>query len=274
MIGWLVAAVRLIHPAPTLAVTVLSGALAAILASQSGVAIESGTVALVTAGVLGSQIFTGATNDLADQARDAALRPDKPLVSGALSPSAALWIASAGLALQVVASVQLGIGPLVIGLVATGSALVYNAWLSRTPWSVVPYLVSFGLLPGWIGLSVGVPLERVAPAMVLGAVFAAAAHLANTLRDFEADAAIGSRCLTQVLGEQRARTVAVALAGGVALAVAAIFLADGSLSPVSAALGVVGLGAIGWGALDAQRLWPGMLVAAVAWTVAWALASA
>jgi len=270
MVRWLIAAVRLIHPAPAAAVTLLTGAMAAILARQVGV-VDPTVIALVLASVGGSQIFTGATNDLADQARDVALRPDKPIVSGALSPSAALWIASFGLGLQVFTGSRLGIGPLVLGLVATGSALVYNAWLSRTPWSVVPYLVSFGLLPAWVGLAVGVPLEQMAPACVLAATFAAAAHLANTLRDFETDAAVGSRCLTQVLGEERARLLAVGLAGAVAIAVAAIFLVAGELNPLSALLGFVGLLAIGQGAGDARRLWPGMLVAAVVWTVAWAL---
>jgi 4-hydroxybenzoate polyprenyltransferase len=273
MFRWLVGAVQLIHPAPALAVTFLSAALAAILASQLDSSPDAWLLALITLSVFGSQVVTGATNDLADMSRDVALRPNKPLVSGDLSPSAALWIASTGLALHAVTGWQLGVQPFVLGLIATGSALVYNIWLSRTPLSVVPYIVSFGILPAWIGLAVGAPLERVAPAVVLGAIFAAAAHLANTLRDFESDAAIGSRCLTQVLGERRARYLAVGLAGGVALAVAIIFLTTGELRPASAALGVVGLLAIAQGAGDAKRLWPGMLVAAVAWTAAWGLAS-
>ena len=36
---------------------------------------------------------------------------------------------------------------LVLGLLAVGSALAYDLWLSRTVASFVPYLVSFGLLP-------------------------------------------------------------------------------------------------------------------------------
>ena len=273
MVRGLIGAVRLIHPAPALAVTLLSAALAAILAEQLAAPMDSGLLVLITLSVLGSQVVTGATNDLADMSRDVALRPDKPLVAGDLSPSTALWIASAGLALHAVTGWQLGVAPFVLGLVATGSALVYNVWLSRTPASVIPYIVSFGILPAWIGLAVGAPFERVGPAVVLGSIFAAAAHLANTLRDFESDASIGSRCLAQVLGERRARFLAVGLAGGVALVVAIIFLTAGELRPASATLGLVGLVAIGQGAGDARRLWPGMLVAAVAWTAAWALAT-
>jgi len=109
--------------------------------------------------------------------------------------------------------------------------------------------------------------------VVLVAPFAAAAHLANTLRDFDADAAIGSRCLAQVLGRRLAHRVALVLAAGVGLAVGAAFLVGGAPSVPAAALGVVGLAAILVGWADAERLWRGMLVAAVAWTLAWGLAT-
>jgi 4-hydroxybenzoate polyprenyltransferase len=267
------AAVRVIHPAPALAVTALSGALALILAREAG-PVNQAAVALTTAAVAGSQVFTGATNDLADQARDASLRVDKPLATGELSASAALWIAAAGLALQLAASGRLGTTTIVLGLAAAASALAYNLWLSRTPLSVVPYLVSFGLLPLWVASGVDVPLERVAPAVVLVGPFAAAAHLANTARDFEADAAVGSRCLAQVLGRATAPRVALGLALGVGV-VAGIGLALGpGLEPVSLGLGVLGLLAVLRGARNEDRLWQGMLAAAVLWTVAWALGSA
>jgi 1,4-dihydroxy-2-naphthoate octaprenyltransferase len=157
--------------------------------------------------------------------------------------------------------------------VASASALAYNLWLSRTPLSVVPYLVSFGVLPVWVASGVGVPLERVAPAVVLVAPFAAAAHLANTVRDFEADAAVGSRCLAQVLGRRTAHRVAFSLALGVGVAAAIGLVVAGGFGPVSVVLGVLGLLAILRGANDEDRLWQGVLAAAVFWTVAWALGS-
>jgi 4-hydroxybenzoate polyprenyltransferase len=273
MVRTAMAAVRLIHPAPALAVTALSGALAVILAREGGGPIDLAAVALITASVGGSQIFTGAVNDLVDQARDASLRPDKPLPSGELSASLALWIAAAGLAIQLVTSGRLGTTTLLLGAAATGSAFVYNLWLSRTPLSVLPYVVSFGLLPLWVASGVGAPLERVVPAVVLVAPFAAAAHLANTLRDFEADAAVGSQCLAQVLGRRTAHRLALGLAVGVAVGVGIAFLLGGRLAAGPIVLGVLGLLAILRGANDAERLWQGMLAAAVFWTVAWGLAS-
>jgi 4-hydroxybenzoate polyprenyltransferase len=267
------AAARLVHPAPTLAVTALSGALGGILLSQAGVPLDDRWLTTVIA-VLGSQIFVGATNDLVDRGRDvAAGRLTKPLAAGELAPEGAVWVASLGLAIQLAASLRLG-GPfLLLGLVATGSALAYNLWLSRTPTSVVPYLVSFGVLPVWVASGVGVSFERIAVAPFLVAPFAAAAHLANVLRDFDADAALGSHNLAQVLGRSRSFLLAWGLALSVGLAVGAALLLGGSVNPIAMVLGLVGLAAVAQGVRGADALWIGMLVAAVSWTAAWALST-
>jgi 4-hydroxybenzoate polyprenyltransferase len=267
------APVRLVHPAPTLAVTALSGALGRILLSQAGGALDDRWLTTVIA-VLGSQIFVGATNDLVDRGRDvAAGRLTKPLAAGDLSPGGAVWVASLGLAIQLAASLRLGGSFLLLGLVATGSALAYNLWLSRTPMSVVPYLVSFGVLPIWVASGVGVPFERIAVAPFLVAPFAAAAHLANVLRDFDADAVLGSRNLAQVLGRHRSFLLAWGLALGVGLAVGAALWLGGSVNPIAMGLGFVGLLAVAQGVRSADALWIGMLLAAVSWTAAWALST-
>jgi 4-hydroxybenzoate polyprenyltransferase len=266
------AAIRLIHPAPALAVVALSAALGAILAAQAGVPIGERWAFTVLA-VAGSQVFTGATNDIADRFRDAITRPEKPLPAGELSLNAAAWIASIGLAVQLAASWRIGALPLVLGAVASGSALAYNLFLSRTPLSPLPYLVSFGLLPAWIAAGVGIPVERVLPAIPLVAPFAMAAHLANTLRDFEADAAGSSRSLAQVLGRRASRLLAAGLALAVGLGVGAALLIGGRASPASVALGLVGLVAVGAGTTSERRLWYGILLAAVCWTAAWALST-
>lgn len=268
----LLAAVRLVHPAPTVAVVALAAALAVILASESGGA-EWWRVALLVASVAGSQVFTGALNDWADRDRDARTGRPKPIPSGQIAPAAALAIAALGLALQVATSAPLGWAPLGLGLVASASAAAYNLWLSRTPLSIVPYLVSFGVLPLWIAAGIGVPLARVAPAALLVAPFAAAAHLANTLRDFELDARDGSRALAQRLGRRTAHRLAVAMAIGVGLVVGAALLGSGRGEPATLGLGGLGLAAIALGVRGPEPLWRGMLVAAVSWTAAWGLAT-
>jgi len=232
------ATLRVIHLAPAMAVVALSAALGAILATQAGVPIGESWVLTVLA-VAGSQVFTGATNDIADRERDAVVRPEKPIPSGELSVNAAAWIASVGLAVQLAASWRTGGLALALGAAASGSALAYNLALSRTPFSPLPYLVSFGLLPAWIAAGVGVPLERVLPAIPLVAPFAIAAHLANTLRDFEADAAGGSRSLGQVLGRQASRRLAAGLALAVGLGVGSAQLLGGRSTPWSIGLGLI-----------------------------------
>jgi len=266
------AAIRLIHPAPALAVVALSAALGAILAAQADAPIGDRWLFTVLA-VAGSQVFTGATNDIADRFRDSAVRPEKPLPAGELSLNAAAWIASIGLAVQLVASFQTGTLPLVLGVLASGSALAYNLFLSRTPLSPLPYIVSFGLLPAWVASGVGIPIERVLPAIPLVAPFAMAAHLANTLRDFEADAAGSSRSLAQVLGRRGSRLLAAGLALAVGLGVGGALVIGGRTSPPSLALGLIGLAAVALGTTGERRLWYGILVAAVCWTAAWALST-
>ena len=269
----LVAAVRLIHPAPAAAVTLLSAALGGILLAQSGRDLD-GRWVLTIASVAGSQILVGATNDLVDMHRDrAAGRTAKPLVGGDIGPPGATIVVGVGLAIQLAASAWLGVLPLLMGLAAVASALAYNVGLSRTPLSVLPYVVSFGLLPLWVAAGVGVSLERVAAAPLLVAPFAGAAHLANAVRDFRTDAAAGSRDLAQLLGERPAFMLAWVLAMAVGVGVGAAFAFGGRLDAAAVGLGLAGLAAVAQGLAGPQRLWIGMLVAAVAWTAAWALGS-
>jgi 4-hydroxybenzoate polyprenyltransferase len=265
--------VRLVHPAPAAAVIALSAGLAAILArasSDGGYPLDR--VLLVVVAVAGSQILTGALNDWTDRDRDALAQPSKPIPSGHVRPAAALALAAAGGVVQVVASVPLGWAVLGLGAAASASAVAYNLWLSRTPFSVLPYLVSFGILPVWVAAGVAAPFERVALAPILVGPFAAAAHLANALRDFDADARLGSRNLAQVLG----RRAALALAGGLALSVGVVAGVVLMLGPQAswplALIGAVGLVAVVGGLGSPLRLWYGLLGAAVAWTIAWALA--
>lgn len=269
----MLALIRLVHPAPTVAVVSLAAALATILGLQAGGPTMGSRVVLTTLSVLGSQILTGALNDWADRDRDAAVQRSKPIPSGAVPPGAAIALAVGGLGLQVATSLPLGALPLLIGLGASASAVAYNLWLSRTAASFVPYLVSFGLLPLWVVTGVGAPLERVAAAPLLVGPFAVAAHLANTVRDFDADARLGSGNLAQRLGRRTAFAAAWGLAMAVGLGVGAAFMVGGGVEPVGVVLGALGIAAVAQGIAGPERLWAGMLIAAVCWTVSWALAT-
>src|SRR5690242_5341251 len=242
------------------------------MAAQNG-SVPLPRVLLIVLSVAGSQIATGALNDWADRDRDRAARPEKPIPAGEIKPVGALQVAAAGVVLQLAASVPLGLLPTLLGLAALGSAAAYDLGLSRTPASVIPYLASFGLLPLWIASGLGLPIERVLPAVPLIAPFAAAAHLANTLRDWEADAAGGSRSLSQVLGRQWSLRAALVLALGTGLAAGALALVAGRLGASTIVLGVIGLLAVAQGVRGAGALWYGILAAAVAWAGAWALST-
>ena len=85
------------------------------------------------------------------------------------------------------------------------------------------------------------------------------------------DAGLGARNLAQTLGRRSAMALAWALAVGVGIGVGIAFMARGTLQTPTVGLGVIGLAAVVQGAGSAQRLWYGMLVAALCWTVAWAL---
>ncbi|MGH2381989.1 MAG: UbiA family prenyltransferase [Candidatus Limnocylindria bacterium] len=265
--------VRLVHPAPTVAVVSLAAALATILGIQAGGAAPGPRVVLVSLSVLGSQVLTGALNDWADRDRDAEVQRTKPIPSGAVRPRTALALAAGGLGLQVATSLPLGPLPLVIGLGASASAVAYNLWLSRTAASFVPYLVSFGLLPLWVATGIGAPLDRVAAAPLLVGPFAVAAHLANTVRDFDADAHIGSGNLAQRLGRRTAFAAAWGTAMAVGIGVGAALILGGEIEPAALVLGAIGIAAVAQGIAGPQRLWAGMLVAAVCWTFSWALAT-
>ena len=267
------ALLRIIHPAPTVAVVTLAGALAAILSAEAGRSAFDGRVVLVTLSVLGSQILTGALNDWADRGRDAVVQPTKPIPAGLVAPRTALAVAAFGLALQVAASLPLGPATLLLGLPASASAAAYNLWLSRGAASFLPYLVSFGLLPIWIAAGVAAPLERIAAAPLLVGPFAVAAHLANTVRDFDADARIGSGNLAQRLGRRTAFALAWGLAMATGIGVGTAFVIGGDVDATSLVLGGIGIAAVAQGITGPARLWGGMLVAAVCWTAAWALAT-
>jgi 4-hydroxybenzoate polyprenyltransferase len=266
--------VRLIHPAPAAAVVTLTAVLGAILSQQAGQSALDPRVVLTALSVLGSQVVTGAMNDWADRHRDEVTQATKPIPAGEVTAAAALGLAAGGLVLQVAASLPLGLPALLVGLVAVISALAYDLWLSRTAASFVPYLVSFGALPLWIAFGVDVPIERVVLAPLLVGPFAVAAHLANTLKDFEGDAAMHSGNLAQLLGRRRAGALAWALAVGVGVGSGIALAVTGRLGVPSVLLGLVGLVAVAGGIGREDRLWAGMLIAAVSWTAAWALATA
>ncbi len=193
---------RACHPEACLAV--------ATVAALLGVAVGRGaaTIVLIAAAVLAGQLSIGWCNDFLDADRDAAAgRTDKPVASGAVSKrTVGVATLVAGLTC-VPLSLAVGWLPGGLHLVAVASGLAYDLWLKATVASVVPYVVSFGLLPLFVVL--GPDPSPPWWLAVAGALLGAGAHFANALPDLEEDTAGGVRGLPHRLGPTVSRWVAV-----------------------------------------------------------------
>jgi protoheme IX farnesyltransferase len=189
------ALLRSSHPEPGGAVTVAM----TLLAVGAG---HRGWALLGIFGAVGAtQLAVGWVNDWLDADRDRhAGRRDKPVASGEVSRRtvgvagliAALAIPLLGLPFGVTATI-------VISLVGI-FALLYDWPLKSTVFSVVPYLVAFGLLPAFV--VVALPGHPAPPAWLVaaGALLGGGAHFANVLPDLADDAATGVRGLPHRLG--------------------------------------------------------------------------
>ena len=204
------------HPAPAVAVTVLT----ALLAVAAGHSLGSG--ALVVAAVGTGQLSIGWSNDLIDAGRDRRVgRTDKPVATGAVAAptvrvaTVLALLACVGLSLACgwrAGLVHLGLG------VASGWA--YNLGLKRTVWSAVPYAVAFGALTAVVSLALPDPAWPPVWMVATGAVLGVGAHLLNALPDLADDEATGVRGLPQRLGAGVVRVVApLVLLAGSAVAV-------------------------------------------------------
>lgn len=213
--------VRACHPEPVVAVTVI----AALLAVGAGRGLRG--TAIVAAAVLCGQLSVGWSNDFMDADLDREHeRHDKPVVTGEVARATVGIAAVVALLLCVPLSLAAGTAAAGAHFVALGSAFTYNAGFKRTPLSVIPYAVAFGLLPAFITLG---PPPRHFPAVwatLAGALAGAGAHFTQALPDIERDRASGIFGLPQMFGARLSAAM-----GAVLLAGAALVTAVGAPSP-------------------------------------------
>jgi 4-hydroxybenzoate polyprenyltransferase len=201
-----VALLRSSHPEPGGAVTLAMTLLAA------GVGHRGWSLAGVSAAVAATQLSVGWVNDWLDADRDrVAGRTDKPVAEGAVDRRT---VGLAGL----IASLAIPFLGLPFGAAATVCitlvgifALLYDWPLKSTAFSVVPYLVAFGLLPAFV--VVALPGHPAPPAWLVGAgaLLGGGAHFANVLPDLADDAATGVRGLPHRLGAAWSQVAAAVL---------------------------------------------------------------
>lgn len=219
-----VALLRASHPEPSVAVT-LAGVALAVATGR-----DVPGLFVVGAALLAGQLSIGWLNDYLDAPRDRTVgRRDKPVAAG-LVPRGVVGVAAlVALVLCVPLSLLSGVAAGLAHLLAVASGWAYNLGVKATAVSVLPYTVSFGLLPAFVVLGLpGHPLPAgwlVAAAALLGS----AAHFANVLPDLADDAATGVRGLPHRLGAGASRAVAA----GLLLAASAV-LAVGPSGPPSA----------------------------------------
>jgi 4-hydroxybenzoate polyprenyltransferase len=217
------------HPGPTVVVTLL----AIVLGASSG--LPPGRLVLLSVAVLLGQASIGFANDWLDAGRDRAVgRTDKPVALGRVSVSTVRSAAVVcGLAM-LVPSFALGPEAGTAHLVLVASGWAYDLGLKRTRFSVVPFVVSFGLLPAVATLAAAPPAAPAVWAVGVGAVFGVAIHFTNVLPDLDDDARTGVAGLPHRLGRTASGVTAF-----VALAVAAVLLLTGQLQAASSTPGLV-----------------------------------
>ena len=202
------------HPGPTLVVTVLS------LALGIAAGVDPGRLVLLVVAVFSGQVSVGLSNDAIDGARDAAVgRTDKPIAGGAVAPERALAVAVASVVVALVLSAPLGAGLLAAHALALASAWAYNAGLKSTPFSIAPFVLSFGLFPSFATLALPAPGLAAPWASLAGAALGAAVHLTNVVRDLDDDRRTGVRGLPHRLG---ARASVVLAAVGIVVGAIAV----------------------------------------------------
>ncbi|MBX3100082.1 MAG: UbiA family prenyltransferase [Salinibacterium sp.] len=207
------------HPGPTIAVTLITVVLG------FSVGLEWWRLLLLGLALLANQVSVGLSNDWLDADRDRAVgRTDKPVAIGAIGAGAVRTAAFASALFAVALTVPLGWAATVAHATFILSAWSYNAGLKSTVISVVPYIISFGLLPLVVTLSLPHPAIASPWAMLAGALLGIAAHFANVLPDLTDDAATGIRGLAHRAG---ARTAGLVIAGTLAGASTSVVLGLG-----------------------------------------------
>ncbi|WP_097318666.1 UbiA family prenyltransferase [Paractinoplanes atraurantiacus] len=211
------------HPEPGGAVTVAM-TLLAIGAGHRGWAILG-----VFLAVGATQLSVGWVNDWLDADRDRrAGRRDKPVASGAVSRRT---VGTAGLIASLAIpflGLPFGLWPAILISLVGIFALLYDWPLKSTVFSVVPYLVAFGLLPAFV--VVALPGHPAPPVWLVaaGALLGGGAHFANVLPDLADDAETGVRGLPHVLG-----ATGSSIAAAVLLLAATLTLVFGPAGPPS-----------------------------------------
>jgi 4-hydroxybenzoate polyprenyltransferase len=235
MLSTVSALARSTHPGPTVAVTAITVLLG------YGVGLGPAPLVLLGLSMLANQVSVGLSNDWIDADRDRAVgRSDKPVALGQVSVSTVRAVAWLTAGLSVLLMLPLGLPATIAQAVFIASAWSYNAGLKATAISVVPYVISFGLLPAIVTLSLPTPAFAVWWALAAGALLGIAAHFTNVLPDLDDDRKTGVRGLPHRVGRRASGlTTLIALGTATVLVFTGAAVEPATLGWVALALGLV-----------------------------------
>ncbi len=257
----------------------LNALAAATFTLLAGGSAATAAVAAVAMALLQTSI--GCVNDLCDFEFDRLAHPAKPLPSGRVGRGAAGAYALAAGASGLALSAALGPPAMLIAAAGLAAGLAYDARLSRTAWSWLPYAIGLPLVPafGWAAARQQL-LDGFPSLVVLGILAGAAVAIANGLVDLDADLAAGEGGLALWLGRRAAlRLLAVLQTTLVFLVLAVVIAGRPGPTPLviwAAAVPLIALGVIAIRATSIaarERGWEAQTVGIALLGIAWLTAT-
>jgi 4-hydroxybenzoate polyprenyltransferase len=197
--GFTMCLVKASHPGESLLIAV-GVTVAAVLAGR-----PLREVGLVFVTVLLGRLTAGWLNDAADRRRDAAAgRTEKPVAQGWIDGGTVTFTVACATLVLIPLSISNGTAAGVAHLLAVLAAWVYCTRIKTTPFSFLPWAVSFALYPaflsygGWGGGMHGGPPTVLMT--VLAGLLGIGVHVVLALRDLVIDHKIGLRTFPLLLG--------------------------------------------------------------------------
>lgn len=193
----LFALIRSCHPIPCLAVS----SFAAVFGLGLGLSWERSLFIFLV--VLLQQVSVGLSNDWLDYEKDLlARRKDKPGANGVVTASELrTWSLAAAVVAQT-SAFYFGPAAAILMFVMLVSGWAYNLGMKANWSSAIPYLVGFGTVPIFVGVSAPVAICVEPWVVLMSALLGLSAHFANVLPDIEADKINGVNALPHILGQK------------------------------------------------------------------------
>lgn len=208
---------RLVHPGPSVLVTVCF-----VAAAAAARPVDAATAVRLALVMLPLQFAIGTVNDVHDRGADAG-RPSKPVAAGEIRPETATAIGVVLVVAGLGGAATFPSPALPLATVGLAAGLAYDLGLKRSPWSWLAWWVGFAVLPLCARAAVRALDPAVLGALPLAAGLSLCLLLANGLPDIAADRSAGMRTLAVRLGPRR--TLAASVAAGGITTVAAVILA-------------------------------------------------